>query len=310
MGGAPNLNGARREGIGVTGEDTRKRIAQVGLWSSEKLDTLRCYLGGQAGRGGFLPATRRAAERYYIDLFAGPGENRIRETGQTIDGSPLVALKAGPPQFTHLFWVDAERRNGLSLQAHSEDYPRKKITVLVGDANEKIDDILQLLPRHFPVFAFLDPEGAELHWETVRRLAEHKAPGQTKVELFILFAYNQGLVRLLPHDPSKMVHEQALDRVMPNPEGWRRVYRSRLSGQAGPFQIRREMLNEYVQGLVSLGYAFVPPPKLVPRPQGQPLYFLIFASDHPAGDRIMSWCLEHVRSTRIQASFLGYEEQY
>lgn len=70
------------------------------------------------------------------------------------------------------------------------------------------------------------------------------------------------------------------------------------------------MLDEYVQGLRSLGYAFVPAPRLISTPNGHPLYFMIFASDHEAGDKIMSWCLQNVRDSRIQKSFLSYEDQY
>lgn len=182
-----------------------KRLGIVGPWSSEKLDLLRCYLGG------FLPATRRAGERYYLDLFAGSGQDRIRGTDRVIDGSPLIALKGGPPAFTQLFWVDTDPQNTRSLEVHSREYPSRRITVLTGDANERVDDVLRVLPRRFPAFAFLDPRGAELRWQTVEKLARHKSAGQTKIELFILFAYNQGLVRLMPRDPALMVNDAAMD---------------------------------------------------------------------------------------------------
>src|SRR5687768_2772734 len=91
-------------------EDSRKLIAPVGAWSDEKLDLLRCYLGTLRGTGGFLPATQAAQQRYYVDLFAGSGQNRVKGTDQVIDGSPLIALKAGPPQFTKLFWVESKER--------------------------------------------------------------------------------------------------------------------------------------------------------------------------------------------------------
>ena len=50
-----------------------KRLASVGIWSEEKLQLLRCYLGGPHNKGGFLPATQKARRRFYVDLFAGPG---------------------------------------------------------------------------------------------------------------------------------------------------------------------------------------------------------------------------------------------
>jgi len=294
----------------VTPQRPGTRVAQVGLWSSEKLDLLRCYLGGEPGRGGFLPATRRASERYYVDLFAGPGQDQIRDNGQIIDGSPVIALKAGPPSFTRLFWIDADPDNVESLRAHTRAHPTRGITVLEGDANEKVDEILRILPRRAPTFAFLDPRGAELRWQTIEKLARHKVQGENKIELFILFAYNQGLVRLMPLDPGRMVNEAALDRVMPEPGGWRAIYAGRVEGRIDKSQVRRGMLDEYSRGLRGLGYRFVPPPRLVATPRGRPLYFMVFATDHEAGDRIMTWCLRNVRDTRIQASFLGYEERY
>jgi three-Cys-motif partner protein len=290
-------------------EDPR-RTPTVGLWSADKLNLLKCYLGGEPGRGGFLPATLRAGQRFYIDLFAGAGQNRVSETGQVIDGSPLIAIKAGPPTFTHLHRVESNSRNVASLESHRRDYPSRQISIWSGNANARINDILSVLPNRYPVFAFLDPRGAELDWHTVVRLAEHKPRSEKKIELFILFAYNQGLVRLMPHDPERMTNAMVLDRVMPDPVGWRRVYQRRIARAATPAELRRTMLDEYVRGLISLGYAFVPKPRLISTPDGHPLYFMIFASDHEAGDKIMSWCLKNIRDARRQLSLLGYEDQY
>jgi three-Cys-motif partner protein len=234
-----------------------KRVATVGSWSAEKLELLRCYLG--SSNGGFLSATRGAVERYYLDLFAGPGQNRVAGTDEVIDGSPLIALRAGPPRFTRLFLVDADPANAASLEAHRQDFPDRWVTVFDRDANQRVDDILSSLPRQFPVFAFLDPRGAELRWRTIEKLAHHKGSDHRKIELFILFAYNQGIVRLMPHDPGQMQNEATLDRVMPDPAGWRRVYQRRISQTAHASEFRRLMLDEYVGGLRRLGYAFVPP---------------------------------------------------
>lgn len=96
---------------------------------------------------------------------------------------------------------------------------------------------------------------------------------------------------------------------MPSPSGWRTVYRMHTSG-ASPPEIRRAMLDEYVLGLKGLGYLYVPAPRLIATLTNHPLYFMIFASDHRTGDSIMTWCLKNVRDTRIQSSFLVYDERY
>lgn len=287
-----------------------KITGDVGAWSEEKLRLLRCYLGDESGRHGFLVATRSAGARYYLDLFSGPGLNRVRGTGEIIDGSPLIAVKGGPPHFTHLYWVDADPTNAASLAAHRAEYPSRRISVLCGDANEVVGTILHELPRHYPVFAFLDPRAAELRWSTIKRLARHKPLGQNKIELFILFAFNMALVRFLPHDPAKMQFEAQLDGVMPDPSRWREIYERRVQGLAKPAVVRRLILDEYVRGLKELGYAYVPKPRLITTPGRRPLYFLVFASDHPAGLKIMDWCLRNEPDNLPQKSLFPYDQQY
>lgn len=280
-------------------------LGTAGPWSSrEKLEILRCYLRG------FLRATTRARERHYVDLFAGPGQNRVTSTGEIIDGSPLIGLNAGPLRFSRLFWVETRPANVASLRGHQATHPERAITVLGGDANQRVDDVLRVLPKLGPTFAFLDPRGTELHWETVRKLALHKPKTERKIELLMLFAYNQAIVRLMPHDPNRMVNEAALDQFMPDPRRWRVLYERRVAGEFTAAEFRRQMLAEYVQGLSGLGYAFVPAPRLIRTPDNHPLYFMVFASDHSAGWEIMTWCLQHVRESQTQLSLLGYEQRY
>lgn len=225
--------------------------------------------------------------------------------GEVIDGSPLIAAKASPP-FTHLFWVDSDTRNAASLRAHQADFPRRRITVLQEDANRAVDDILRVVPRDRPVFAFLDPEGSELAWSTIEKLARHKR--RNKIELFLLFAYNMAVVRLMPHDPTKLAHSDRLDQLMPNPGVWRRIYGQRAS--SSPDEYRRLVLNEYLDGLRSLGYRHVLRPRLIPTPSRRPLYFMIFATDHDAGLSIMDYAFNRVEQTVTQPSLLPYDQRY
>lgn len=281
-----------------------KRTSEVGVWSPEKLEILRCYLGQ---RSGFLQASKSAAQRHYIDLFAGPEQNRVRPTNNTIDGSPSLQQEpARPLSPTCTGWMPI--RGALPRSRCTVRNSDRNIRIYEGDANARIDDVLLDLPKIYPTFAFLDPRGTELHWQTVSKLARHKTGSRTKIELFILFPFNQGIARLMPHDPQRMVNEEALDRFMPDPLRWREVYKRRAAMTAAEF--RRTMLEEYVNGLQSLGYKYVPPPRLVSTAKRQPLYFLVFASDHPAGENIMTWCLSHVRETHPQLSFLPYPQRY
>src|SRR5947207_15108641 len=67
---------------------------EVGAWATEKHNYLKRYLDiSRATRKKFLGEKKAGAT--FIDLFAGTGRARIRETGQWIDGSAVSAWKIG-----------------------------------------------------------------------------------------------------------------------------------------------------------------------------------------------------------------------
>jgi three-Cys-motif partner protein len=268
---------------------------------------LRYYLGATSHKGGgFMKATQRAGGTYYIDLFAGPGQV-LMEGDEILDGSPLIAARATPP-FSGLFWVDAEPLNAASLRAHRADFPERSIEVLEGDANLLIDAILSVVPKTQPTLAFLDPEGSELDWATIQKIARHKRSGLPKIEQFVLVHIDTGINRFFPHDPSKLAHAEILDRMLPDPAAWRSLYERRNALNTGEW--RRSLLGLYVNGLRSLGYRHVPEPRLVRRPDNRPLYFMVFATDHSAGEAIMTAALNAVEATPRQTTFLPYQDRY
>ena len=76
---------------------------EIGQWTKDKLKYLSEYLPV------YLKATTRAMERIYIDGFAGPGTNKIKDTGETIHGSPLIALHAiasNGTRFSRLYFIE------------------------------------------------------------------------------------------------------------------------------------------------------------------------------------------------------------
>jgi hypothetical protein len=57
----------------------------------------------------------------------------------------------------------------------------ERARVFGRDANSQIADMLTLVPRNAPAFAFLDPEGSELAWTTVDAIAGHKPKPQRRL---------------------------------------------------------------------------------------------------------------------------------
>jgi len=160
----------------------------IGSWTALKLEYIDYYL--QAYRN----VTKKAPEAYYIDLFAGCGDNLLRETGWPVDGSPWRALRTIPP-FQGYFFVEKNSRLASHLDTRIKQSGFNGVKVFTGDCNgQALDKILSCVPKRTISFAFLDPSGLQLEWVTIERLAKHRS-GQWKMELLILYPYDMVIRR-------------------------------------------------------------------------------------------------------------------
>lgn len=65
----------------------------VGQWAAEKHYYLQHYIEAtRSVRSAFLPPKGRGGSAF-VDLFAGPGLVRVRESGEIREGSPMVAIR-------------------------------------------------------------------------------------------------------------------------------------------------------------------------------------------------------------------------
>lgn len=253
-----------------------------GFWTRGKLDILRSYLNA------FTTASKSARERLYFDLFAGGAENVDRITQEPFPGSPWIALDTDDPPFTKLRFFELDRPEELESRLRA-DFPGRDLRVLQGDCNETIHMALaELEPlARAPAFAFIDPDGPDVRWSTLEALAAFKANRRFKVELWMLFPEPM-FVRLLRTDGGAVEPEHA-GRItaMFGSKQWRAIYRARLGGRLAPPEARIEYVNLMRWRLQTvLGYRWTHALE-VHNEQGHPMYHLVFATDHPAGDRIM-----------------------
>lgn len=264
----------------------RARVAPT--WTEEKLRILAAYLHG------FSVACKRAGGWYALDLFAGGGLNVSETTGAEIAGSPVIALDARAPEATLVVCCEQGTEVLAALRARTVTYEQRCL-IVPGDANREIGAMLEHVPPTAPAFAFLDPEGAELEWETVRRIADHKAAGRSKIEQLILFPTDMGFVRLLslrqPLNPGYAARVTA----MFGSDDWRDVYERRRADQITAEEAREAYLGLYAQGLRDLGYRHVQERQITKEPtkpggRGGPMYFLLFVTDNDAGNTIMDHC--------------------
>jgi three-Cys-motif partner protein len=254
-------------------------------WTEEKLMILESYLDA------FANACKRAGGWYGLDLFAGPGLNWSETRDEERKGSPIIALEAEAPRATEIIAAESYKKSFEALRQRTEGYG-DRIRLFNDDANRIVSDMLASVPTRAPAFAFLDPEGSELNWKTVEAVADHKRKhSPTKIEQLILFPTDTGFVRLAPD------HPDLVTRIFGH-EGWREIYERRLATELSADDARSEYVRLYADGLRRLGYKTVLD-RQITKLSGQPMYVLIFATDHDAGERIMDHCFDQVRM-RVQ----------
>ncbi len=235
--------------------------------------------------------------RYYIDLEAGPGKNRIGN--QIVLGSPLIALNVYPA--THFIFNEMKTAEHQALSERVSASPlRKKITVYQADANQIVDRICQNIAKRDAVFlkgqysvfniAFLDPTGLELHWETVRKLAQMKI-----MDLIINFSTST-LLRSIGKG-----YYESVDRFFGTPE-WRKVY----DPTKGPGVRREALIGFYRQNLEQFGYKIfhldqIPSGEYIPvhNSKNVQVYSMIFASKNELGEELWQAAAKSVKPPKL-----------
>lgn len=244
----------------------------IRAWTARKLEYLDAYL--QA----YVVATKASGERYYVDGFAGCGDCVLQETGLSVAGSAWRALAANPP-FTRYYFVEKDAPSATHLRRRIGQ--RSDADVLTGDCNVIIPrEVLPNLPTRAPSFAFLDPSGIQLDWDTVRALARHRVGGQ-RMELLILYPYDMAIAFELPISRLR----ERLTRFFGD-TGWDAEYQASLRMAESADQRRERFTRLYVGNLKGLGYRYVVPYGPL-KDHNRSKYSVIFASDNNVGLKIM-----------------------
>lgn len=160
------------------------------IWTREKLTYLQKY--AHAFMNSMAPKNKpRKWDRLeYVDLLCGPGLSVERETKQEFDGSPLLALKI-KPKFDHLHFADLDPENIAALKTRIPPEDLDRVTINTGDCNKLVDAVLGRISDRALVLAFIDPEGFEVDFATLEKLAKKR------VDLLYLFASGIGVRRNL-----------------------------------------------------------------------------------------------------------------
>ena len=241
-------------------------VDEVGIWALEKHERLRKYISASRGaRRKYLPPVGTGGATY-IDLYCGSGKAVIRDTGQEIDGSPLVAFKCardGNARFSeiHIGDADAAKRSSAAKRI------RALGSVAIeheGPAERAIASVANHLNPSGLHFAFLDPFSLQdLPFSVIRELSR--------------FQRMDMLIHVSAQDLQRNLHsyvkngDERLETFAP---GWRKIVSTTQSQQA----IRAGLMNHWLSSIRALGVSPAEGIELVSGERNQRLYWLVFVS--------------------------------
>lgn len=265
-------------------------------YAKDKLAILKGYLGR------FTTAMKDKNWRAlnYIDLQAGPGKNKFRPSGEILLGSPLLALTTRF-SFGNVFLVEmgTSEYNALVSRVEASDL-RDSVKRYNEDCNIAVDKIVEYIKQIDSVYspgvwpclnlAFLDPEGLEVEWQTVEKLANLQ-----RMDLIINFSTN-GITR----NAGQMVEREEdtiIDRFFGTRE-WRLIYEE--TRPKGNSEVRRELIDFYLSRLKGMGYVKTKrEEKPFKNERNVQVYTMIFASKHDLGIQFWNDAVQEVSQPRL-----------
>lgn len=189
--------------------------------------------------------------RICIDLYAGPGLARIRETNKFIWGSPIRALGVKDPFDKYVFCEAREEAlNALRTRTRNM-FPLADVVLIHGDCNECAEEIKNAIPMHSKdrkvlSFCFVDPYDLSVKFSTISSLSKKY------MDFLILLALGMDANRNMQSylDPSSRKIDEFLGL-----SSWREAWSQRSPEGIGFPQFLAEA---FAKQMESLGYLPVP----------------------------------------------------
>lgn len=214
----------------------------------------------------------------YIDLFAGAGYTKIKETGKIYLNSALLSMSIPTPFTKYIFCEQDEERFEALSERVKRDFNHHNCELIFGDSNTNVSKILKAIPKFrkgktLLTFCFIDPYSLNLNFTTIKNL------GQTLIDFLILQALhmdaNRNLDKYLKEENSRISEYLGV-------KNWRDLLNQEKNGYRKNFV--KFLADQYQDQMSNLGYQ---DEKLMHQIRSNeknlPLYYLSFFSKHPRG---------------------------
>lgn len=268
---------------------------EIGIWSEVKLAIIKEYASAYAR---ILDATRRDKipnlRWLYIDAYAGPGFHLSKATGETVEGSPLIALNTSP-SFSEYHFIDTEPRRVEQLRKLAG--PRKDVFTYSADCNEVL--LQKVFPRaryenYRRALCLLDPYNINLRWEVI------EAAGKMgSVDMFLNLMVMDINRNVLRRNPDKAIQSKVeqFTRLWGD-ETWRNAgYDTTQSLFEEPEKVSNPQFAEaFRQRLIKKAcFKHVGQPMPMKTKTNSVIYYLFFASQKPVAANIVKEIFDKYR---------------
>ena len=252
-------------------EDDGLFCQEVGPWAETKHNLVSYY-----GRLFSTGMKDKWDSRIYIELYAGAGYSRIRETLRIVAGSPLRALLL-PHPFDRYIFCEKDSVSIESLKVRVKRIaPRADVVFIPGDCNDRMPDLLAAIPagsREDRVLSlcFVDPCDIGIKFKTIRQLSNRY------IDFLVLLALYMDANRARAHylHPKSTKVAEFLD----SPD-WRAQWtRAESSGIAFP-RFLAEAFSQSMETLRYIGQPFYKMKEVKSPEKNLPLYRLALFSRH------------------------------
>lgn len=258
------------------------KFDEIGQWSEIKLEIIEKYAAAYSK----ILSNQSHLTHVYIDGFCGAGEHISKKTKQSIEGSPVRALKVDPP-FKHYHFIDLDGQKTAYLQETTKGHPN--VTVYNGDCNKLLKT--KILPgltfeNYKRGLCILDPYGLDLNWEIIEQIGKSKA-----IDLFLNFPVMDMNRNALWHDQTKVSADNiARMNAFWGDQSWKQVAYEQVPTLFGPEDVKTDnetIAKAYAERLKKVaGFKHV---HYMPMKNSTNavVYYLFFASHKPVAINIV-----------------------
>lgn len=259
--------------------DDGLKIPEVRKWSLEKYKLMGYYCdiftSGMKYKWNQL---------VYIDLFAGAGYAKIKETGKIYLSSSMIALSL-PNQFSNYILCERDPEIFSSLKTRVQrEFPSVNVSFINDDCNLAIDQIIDTLPSYSKTntvlpFCFVDPFSLNLNFSTIEKLGDSRLMDFLILQALFMDA-NRNFNKYLKEENEKISNFLGLN-------SWREIFSSNYEGRQSDFV--RFLAEQYRNQMSTMNYINeYNMHKIRSNEKNLPLYYLAFFSKHKRGTQFFS----------------------